>query len=47
MAISDLYEPTDDGTDSQVKSFLPYNTAYFYYVFEKKLKKKNILQDGN
>lgn len=29
VAISDLYEPTDDGTESQVKPFLPFNIANF------------------
>lgn len=29
VAISDLYEPTDDGTESQVKSFFPFSYANF------------------
>lgn len=34
VAISDLYEPTDDGTDSQVKSFLPFNIAFKILLLE-------------
>lgn len=45
MAISDLYEPTDDGTESQVKSFLPHNTAFFNTVFEKKLNMSRFVLD--